>query len=107
PPSGSGLSLTIPAWHAVLYDPEEFRHRYGPGLRCRTWPSPRSERLGTPKVPAIRFTRGTSFEASRFAYVAACQVARPPFDGSNRLPGPRGLLLPGFRQFGRPPCRWI
>jgi chromate transporter len=31
----------------------------------------------------------------------------PPFYGSNRLPGPRGLLLPGFRQFGRPPCRWI
>jgi len=43
-----------------------------------TWPSPRSERLGTPKVPAIHFTRGTSFEASRFAYVAACQIARPP-----------------------------
>jgi hypothetical protein len=21
---------TIPAWHAVLYDPGEFRHRYGP-----------------------------------------------------------------------------
>src|ERR1700721_2152889 len=23
------------------------------------------------------------------------------------LPGPRGLLLPGFRQFGHPPCRWV
>ena len=35
PASGSGLSLTIPAWHAVLYDPEEFEHRHGPVLRCR------------------------------------------------------------------------
>src|SRR5580704_9727943 len=23
------------------------------------------------------------------------------------LPGPRRLLLPGFRQFGHPPCRWV
>jgi len=35
PTSGSGLSLTIPAWHAVLYDPGEFEHRCGPVLRCR------------------------------------------------------------------------
>ena len=35
PASGSGLSLTIPAWHAALYDPGEFDHRYGPVLRCR------------------------------------------------------------------------
>src|ERR1700751_1661355 len=43
-----------------------------------TWPSPRSERLGTPKFPAIRFTRGTYFGASRFTYATACQGARPP-----------------------------
>src|SRR5208337_1654318 len=35
PTSGSGLSLSIPAWHAVLNDPGEFEHRYGPVLRCR------------------------------------------------------------------------
>ena len=35
PASGSGLSLTIPSWHAALYDPGEFDHRYGPVLRCR------------------------------------------------------------------------
>src|SRR4029077_5764075 len=29
-----------------------------------TWPSPSSEQLGTPNLPAIRFTRGTSFGAS-------------------------------------------
>ena len=35
PASGSGLSLSIPSWHAALYDPGEFGHRYGPVLRCR------------------------------------------------------------------------
>jgi len=58
-----------------------------------TWPSPRSERLGTPKVPAIRFTRGTSFEASRFAYVAACQVARPPSTDRTGFPAPEGFYV--------------
>ena len=35
PASGSGLSLTVPSWHAALYDLGEFDHRYGPVLRCR------------------------------------------------------------------------
>ena len=51
-----------------------------------TWPSPRSERLGTPKIPAIRFTRGTYFGASRFTYATACQVARPPLTDRTRSP---------------------
>src|SRR5262249_2849624 len=34
-----------------------------------TKPSPRSEQLGTPNPPAIRFTRGTSFGASRFMHL--------------------------------------
>src|SRR6202023_2329196 len=34
-----------------------------------TSPSPRSEQLGTPIPPAIRFTRGTSFGASRFTHL--------------------------------------
>ena len=63
-----------------------------------TWPSPRSERLGTPKVPAIRFKRGTSFEASRFAYVAACQVARPPSTDRTGFPAPEGFY---FQASGR------
>src|SRR5262247_2119524 len=54
-----------------------------------TWPSPRSERLGTPKIPAIRFTRGTSFGASRFTYATACQVARPPLTDRTRSPRPQ------------------
>src|SRR5215471_3482911 len=54
-----------------------------------TWPSPRSERLGTPKIPAIRFTRGSFFGASRFTYATACQVARPPLTDRTRSPRPQ------------------
>src|SRR5215467_13136106 len=54
-----------------------------------TWPSPRSERLGTPKIPAIRFTRGSYFGASRFTYATACQVARPPLTDRTRSPQPQ------------------
>ena len=96
PPSGSGLSLIIPSWHAVLHDPGEFGHRYGPVLRCRLWPSPRSERLGTPDVPAIRFTRGSYFVASRFAYATACQVARPPLTDRTGSPQPQRAFTPGL-----------
>jgi hypothetical protein len=47
--------------------------------RYRHWPSPRSERLGTPKIPAIRFPRGVNFEASTVrTFATACQFARPP-----------------------------
>jgi hypothetical protein len=96
PPSGSGLSLIIPSWHAVLCDPGEFGHRHGPVLRCRLWPSPRSERLGTPDVPAIRFTRGSYFVASRFAYATACQVARPPLTDRTGSPQPQRAFTPGL-----------
>jgi hypothetical protein len=42
-------------------------------------PSARSQRLGTPTTPAIRFTRGINFGASTVhTFAAACQVARPP-----------------------------
>src|SRR5215471_16945082 len=54
-----------------------------------TWPSPSSERLGTPKIPAIRFTRGTYFGASRFTSATACQVARPPLTDRTRSPRPQ------------------
>jgi hypothetical protein len=54
-----------------------------------TWPSPRSEQLGAPTDPAIRFTRGTYFGASRFAYATACQVARPPLTDQTGSPQPQ------------------
>src|SRR5580692_11084331 len=40
-------------------------------------------------MPAIRFTRGTSFGASRFTYATACQVARPPSTDRTRSPRPQ------------------
>jgi hypothetical protein len=54
-----------------------------------TWPSPRSERLGTLVDPAIRFTRGTYFGALRFTCATACQVARPPLTDRTRSPRPQ------------------
>jgi hypothetical protein len=59
PASGSGLSLTIPSWHAVLYDPGEFdilkfqRRDVDIGLRRDLSGS------ALPMIPQIRFTRGT------------------------------------------------
>jgi hypothetical protein len=59
PASGSGLSLTIPSWHAVLYDPGEFdilkfqRRDVDIGLRRDLSCS------ALPMIPQIRFTRGT------------------------------------------------
>jgi hypothetical protein len=91
PASGSGLSLSILSWHAVLNDPGEFGHRHGPGRRCRLG-LPRSEQLGTPNSPAIHFTRGTYFGASRFACATACQVARPPLTDQTRSPQPQRAI---------------
>ena len=34
-----------------------------------TWPSPRVDRLGTPKTPAIHFTRAMTFVASWFTHL--------------------------------------
>jgi hypothetical protein len=47
--------------------------------RCRHRPSPKEQRLGTPKIPAIRFTRGEDFEASTVhTFATACRFARHP-----------------------------
>ena len=47
--------------------------------RRRHRPSPKEQRLGTPNVPAIRFTRGKDFVASTVRiFATACQVARHP-----------------------------
>ncbi len=58
--------------------PRGARSSLCPVPRCRHGPSPRVERLGAPKYPAIRFTRELVFVALRFASATACQVARPP-----------------------------
>src|SRR3977135_3995665 len=65
-----------------------------------TWPSPRSEQLGAPNPPAIRFTRGTYFGASRFTHLlrptkllallyGSDRYARPSRAFTSRLPTDR------------------
>src|SRR5262249_28908649 len=49
-----------------------------------TSPSPSSEQLGTPNLPAIRFTRGTSFGASRFTHLLQPANLLAPLYGSDR-----------------------
>src|SRR5256886_17356 len=53
-----------------------------------TSPSPRSEQLGTPNPPAIRFTRGTSFGASRFTHLLRPAKLLAPLYGSDRYARP-------------------
>src|SRR3974377_704524 len=66
-----------------------------------TSPSPRSERLGTPNVPAIRFTRGTSFGASRFTHLLQPAKLLAPLYGSDRYARPSGAFT------SRLPTDWL
>ena len=77
PASGSGLSLLIPSWHAVLSDPGEFdidiqKFDADIGLRRMTTGS------ALPTLPQS-VSRGRSISWLHwFASATACQVARPP-----------------------------
>jgi hypothetical protein len=97
PASGSGLSLLIPSWHAILYDPGESDHRQFQSNDVGM-PSPRVDRLGTPKAPAIRFTRAMTFGATWFTHLLRPARLLAPQYGSDHLRGQRGLLLPGFQR---------
>src|SRR5215471_7078249 len=57
-----------------------------------TSPSPRSEQLGTPNPPAIRFTRGTYFGASRFTHLLRPAKLLAPLYGSDRYARPSGAF---------------
>src|SRR5215211_9350164 len=57
-----------------------------------TWPSPRSERLGTPNPPAIRFARGTYFGASRFTHLLRPVRLLAPLYGSDWNAQPPGAF---------------
>ena len=68
--------------------PRGVRRRYSSrDITTTAWPSPRTKRLGTPKIPAIRFTRGSISWLHWFASATACQVARLPV-GSDRDTSP-------------------
>ena len=78
PASGSGLSLSIPSWHATPYDPGEFDDGkfQGSNVDGAFGAKPTSRHS---HYSAIRFTRGINFGASTVhTFAAACQVARPP-----------------------------
>src|SRR6202048_5163999 len=53
-----------------------------------TWPSPRSEQLGAPNPPAIRFTRGKYFGASRFTHLLRPAKLLALLYGSDRYARP-------------------
>src|ERR1700738_3956718 len=57
-----------------------------------TSPSPRSEQLGTPNPPAIRFARGTSFGASRFTHLLRPAKVLAPLYRSDRYDRPPGTF---------------
>src|SRR4051812_179471 len=57
-----------------------------------TRPSPRSERLGTPNTPAIRFTRGPFFEASLVRHCYGLSGCSPPWTDLTEFPRPPGVF---------------
>src|SRR3954468_16236276 len=57
-----------------------------------TRPSPRSERLGTPNNPAIRFTRGPFFEASLVRVCYGLSGCSPPWTDLTEFPQPPGAF---------------
>src|SRR3954469_23035762 len=55
-----------------------------------TRPSPRSERLGTPNTPAIRFTRDPVFEASLVRVCYGLSGCSPPWTDRTKFPWSTG-----------------
>src|SRR4051794_37341148 len=55
-----------------------------------TRPSPRSERLGTPNTPAIRFARDPVFEASLVRICYGLSGCSPPWTDRTKFPWPTG-----------------
>ena len=78
PASGSGLSLLIPSWHAVLSDPGESDIDICSRTSMPTSPSPHDHRLGTPNSPAIRSTRASHFVASLVRFRCGLPGCSPP-----------------------------
>src|SRR3954467_3687455 len=91
PASGSGLSLPFrPDMPSSLTPGSSSSHVSSCAMPTR--PSPRSERLGTPNTPAIRFTRGTSFEASLVRICYGLSGCSPPWTDLTEFPQPPGAF---------------
>ncbi len=65
-----------------------------------TWPSPRSERLGTPKNPAIRFARGKSYEASLVRFRYGLSGCSPPCTDLTGFPASGGFYIQASNEMG-------
>src|SRR3954468_17417444 len=104
PASGSGLSLPFrPDMPSSLTPGSSTSHVSSVAMPTR--PSPRSERLGTPKIPAIRFTRGSSFEASLVRICYGLSGCSPPWTDRTKFPWPTGdFYIPASRGVGALPA---
>src|SRR3954467_9678178 len=89
PTSGSGLSLPFrPDMPSSLTPGSSTSHVSRVAMPTR--PSPRSERLGTPNTPAIRFTRDPLFEASLVRVCYGLSGCSPPWTDRTKFPWPTG-----------------
>src|SRR6476620_972367 len=77
-------------------DPGEFDRRFRPEHRRRHWPSPWSNGLGTPNVPAIRFVRGTVFGATLVRNCYGLSGCWPPSTDLTGLPANGGFYFQAF-----------
>src|SRR3954469_14620236 len=89
PASGSGLSLPFrPDMPSSLTPGSSTSHVSSVAMPTRS--SPRSERLGTPNTPAIRFTRDPVFEASLVRICYGLSGCSPPWTDRTTFPWPTG-----------------
>jgi hypothetical protein len=89
---GSGLSLSIPSQHAVLSDPGELDHRFGPELRCRHGLRRDLSSSALPIFPqsVSRGARISGLAGSRICYGLLGSL--PPLYGSDWNTQPPGAL---------------
>ena len=92
PASGSGLSLPFRPGMPSSLTTGSSDIACVQFTRCRHGPSPRSNRLGTPKTPAIRFTRGWLFEASLVRICYGLPGCSPPWTDLTGFPQPPGAF---------------
>src|SRR3954452_20862809 len=89
PASGSGLSLPFrPDMPSSLTRGSSTSPLSSIAMPTR--PSPRSERLGTPNSPAIRFARGPPFGASLVRICYGLSGCSPPWTDRTKFPWPTG-----------------
>jgi hypothetical protein len=92
PASGSGLSLLIPSWHAVLSDPGEFDTEVVQTFRCRHGLRRDLTSSALPTFPQSRFTRARISWLHRFAIRYGLSGCSPPCADLTGFPQPTGAF---------------